>query len=455
MQPTSGSVEMVEREIFKGESMSTEKILESIADGVFTVDHEFVITSFNRAAEQFSGIPADHAVGRKCSDIFRADACGARCPLIKAIGEGQPLIRYPISVECNGGKRVLISVTASPMMDRRGKPVGGIVTFRDFSMIEELKQKIRGSDPVQGIITRNERMMEILSILPRIAESDSTVFIQGESGTGKDLIAKAIHRMSPRKKGPMIVVNCGALPDTLLESELFGYKAGAFTDARKDKPGRFAQADGGSIFLDEIGDMSPALQVRLLRVLQEKSFEPLGSTDTVTSDVRVITATNKDLLDEVTSGRFRQDLYYRINVIQLNIPPLRERKEDILVLADSFIERMNRITRKDLLGLSPGAVEMFMNYDWPGNIRELENFIEHAFILCPEGLILREHLPVSMQKGDNTSLSGIEGKTLAQIEAQAIEEALKRNKGNRTAAARELGIDKSTIWRKLKKYSLS
>ncbi len=446
---------MTEREIFKSDPISTEKILDSIADGIFTVDHDFVITSFNRAAEQFSGISADRAVGRKCSDIFQTDVCGAGCPLKKAIQEGQPLIRYPISVNCDGGKGVFISVTASPMIDKWGKPVGGIVTFRDFSLIEELQQKIRGSDPVEGIITRNERMMEILSIIPRIAESDSTVFIQGESGTGKDLIAKAIHRMSPRKDGPMIVVNCGALPDTLLESELFGYKAGAFTDARKDKPGRFAQADGGSIFLDEIGDVSPALQVRLLRVLQEKSFEPLGSTDTVTSDVRVITATNKDLLDEVTSGRFRQDLYYRINVIQLNIPPLRERKEDILILAESFIERMNRITRKDLLGLSPGAVEMFMNYDWPGNIRELENFIEHAFILCPEGLILREHLPASMFQGDNHSLTGIEGKTLAQIEAQAIEEALKRNKGNRTAAARELGIDKSTIWRKLKKYSLS
>lgn len=294
-------------------------------------------------------------------------------------------------------------------------------------------------------------MNEVLSILPSIAKSDSTVLIQGESGTGKDLIAKAIHKLSSRNQGPMIVVNCGALPDTLLESELFGYKAGAFTDARKDKPGRFAKADGGSIFLDEIGDVSPALQVRLLRVLQEGSFEPLGSTNTVSSNVRVITATNKDLSKEVRSGSFRQDLYYRINVVQVNIPPLRERQDDILLLAESFISRMSQITGKDIEGLSAKAKEMFMKYDWPGNIRELENFIEHAFILCSEGLIMAEHLPVDLQNRMIFPWTNFAGRTLAQIEDQAIKEAIQRHHGNRSAAARELGINKSTLWRKLKK----
>jgi len=277
------------------------------------------------------------------------------------------------------------------------------------------------------------------------------VLIEGESGTGKDLVARAIHNLSSRKRGPFVVVNCGALPDTLLESELFGYKAGAFTDAKKDKPGRFAQADNGSIFLDEIGDVSAALQVSLLRVIQERSFEPLGSNRTVRSNVRVIAATNKNLAGEVSAGRFRQDLYYRVKVFQLNLPPLRERKEDILPIAESFIHRMNLITRKNILGLSPGTIEIFLKYHWPGNIRELENVIEHAFILCSEALILCEHLPDSLHPREDESGTEFKGKTLAQIEAQAIIEALERHDGNRTAAAKELGVDKSTIWRKMKR----
>jgi len=431
--------------------LTTENILDFMADGVFTVDHQLVITSFNRAAEEITGIPGSEAVGRKCAEVFGTDVCGPDCPLVKAIREDHPLIRYPVSIMCDGGRRAYVSVTASPVKDRAGKPVGGIVTFRDFALKEEFGQKVGGPVPQSGIISLNRGMREIISILPRIAESDSTVLIQGESGTGKDLIAKAIHGLSPRKRGPMIVVNCGALPDTLLESELFGYEAGAFTDAKKAKPGRFAQADGGSIFLDEIGDVSPALQVRLLRVLQEKSFEPLGSTRTIRSNVRVIAATNKDLAEEMRSGRFREDLYYRINVIQINLPPLRDRREDILPLAESFIERMNRITRKDLLGLSPKAVEMLMNHDWPGNIRELENVIEHAFILCPEGLILGEHLPTSLSRKERASDVDLAGRTLAQIEEYAIRDAIRRHGGNRAAAARELGVDKTTIWRRLKK----
>jgi len=435
--------------------LTTEKILDSMADGVFTVDTDLIITSFNRVAEAITGVPSLQALGRKCSEVFKADMCGPDCPLVKAIRKDQSLIRYPISIACDGGKRAFISVTASPLKGRSGKAVGGIVTFRDFALMEELQRKVKGSTPFGGIISLNSGMREVISIIPRIAESESTVLIQGESGSGKDLIAKAIHNLSPRKKGPMIVVNCGALPDTLLESELFGYEAGAFTDAKKDKPGRFAQADGGSIFLDEIGDVSPALQVRLLRVLQERSFEPLGSTKTVRSNVRVIAATNKDLSEEMRSGRFREDLYYRVNVVQINLPPLRDRKEDIVPIAEGFIERMNRITRKDLLGLSPRAVEMLMNHDWPGNIRELENVIEHAFILCPEGLILGEHLPASLRHHVVPSRMVFTGRTLAQIEEQAIRDAIKRHGGNRAAAARELGVNKTTIWRKLKKIESS
>jgi len=446
---------MSELRISNYDPITTEAILDSIADGVFTVDGDFVITSFNRAAEQISGIPARQALGRKCSEVYNADICGSDCPLVKAINEDHAFIRYPISIACDGGNRAVISVTATPMKNRSGNVVGGVVTFRDFSLIEELHSKVQGTSSFKEIISRNTRMREIISIIPRIAESESTVLIEGESGTGKDLVARAIHNMSSRKKGPLVVVNCGALPDTLLESELFGYEAGAFTDAKKDKPGRFAQADNGSIFLDEIGDVSPALQVRLLRVLQERSFEPLGSTKTVRSNVRVIAATNKNLLDEVSSGRFRQDLYYRINVVRIILPPLRERKEDILPIAESFIHRMNRVTARNILGLSPQSIEAFMHYDWPGNIRELENVIEHAFILCQDGLILCEHLPASLPSRMNPPFVDSAGKTLDQIEARAICEALERHGGNRSAAARELGVDKTTIWRKMKKLEQS
>lgn len=444
---------MDEEQISQNDYVATETILDSMADGVFTVDEDFIITSYNRAAEQISGISASEAVGRKCSEVYNTDVCGSKCPLIKAITDNQPLIQYPISIACNGGKRASISVTASPMKDRLGNVIGGVVTFRDFSLIEELSHRVQGIASFEDIISRNRKMRDVISIIPRIAESDSTVLIEGESGTGKDLVARAIHKLSPRKNGPLVVVNCGALPDTLLESELFGYEAGAFTDARKDKPGRFAQADKGSIFLDEIGDVSPALQMRLLRVIQEKSFEPLGSTKTIKSNVRIIAATNKNLSEEVSAGRFRQDLFYRVNVIQVNLPPLRERKEDILLIAESFINRMNRITRKNLLGLSPRSIEVFMNHNWPGNIRELENVIEHAFILCQEGLILCEHLPAALRR--DPSRASFAGKTLAQIEARAISEALERHAGNRSAAARELGVDKTTIWRKMKKLGLN
>jgi PAS domain S-box-containing protein len=375
-----------------------EVILDSIADGVFTVDEKFKITSFNHAAGEITGVPANEALGKYCYEVFKADICESDCALKQAIENSQPLMRYPISIIRADGKKISISITASALKENDGSVVGGVETFHDLSLIEELRRKVQGIYSFEDIVSRNKKMAEIFSILPRIAKSDSTVLIDGESGTGKEMVAMALHNLSPRSKGPMVIVNCGAIPDSLLESELFGYVAGAFTDAKKDKPGRFAQADGGTIFLDEIGDVSPALQTRLLRVLQEKSFEPLGSTKTVKTDVRVLAATNKNLSDEVEAGRFRRDLYYRINVIQLSLPPLRERKEDIPLIADNFIHKMNLISDKSIKGLSPGAIKAFMDYDWPGNIRELENAIERAFILCEDSLILCDHLPDTISR---------------------------------------------------------
>jgi len=279
--------------------------------------------------------------------------------------------------------------------------------------------------------------------------------IEGESGTGKELLATAIHNLSFRKDRPFVAVSCGALPETLLESELFGYKAGAFTDAKKDKPGRFAIADSGTLLLDEIGEISAAVQVRLLRVLQERAYEPLGAVSSAKADVRIITATNKKLGDLVAQGKFREDLYYRINVMRLELPPLRERKEDIPLLVEHFINRFRRLRNKNISCVTDDVLATLLTYDYPGNVRELENIIEHCFVLCRSEVIERKHLPTSICPGpcmDNVTTSGI--KTIKQMEILLISEALRQSKGNREAAARSLGINKSTLFRKLKAYDI-
>jgi transcriptional regulator with PAS, ATPase and Fis domain len=298
-------------------------------------------------------------------------------------------------------------------------------------------------------------MRRIFDMLPSIADTDSTVLIEGETGTGKELIARAIHNLSARRKRPLVAVNCSALPDQLLESELFGYKAGAFTDAKRDKIGRFAQARGGTIFLDEIGDISGALQVRLLRVLQEKVYEPLGSVAPEKADVRVIAATNRNLETLTRRGEFRDDLYYRINVVRIDIPPLRNRKEDIPLLVRTFVQRFNLLNERQIINLTADALKILMEHDFPGNVRELENVIEHAFVLCKGKFIEPRHLPVYLQhSGDEKTNTDPDRKALQQLEAEYILEALKRNGGNRLKTAEELGMHKSTLFRKIRKLGI-
>jgi len=429
-------------------------ILDSIADGVFTVDDKFVITSFNHAAQQITGVPVEEAIGRPCCEVFRADICEEECALKQSVRTGKPIVNLAIYILRADGRRAPISVSTAMLKDSAGNLVGGVETFRDLTLVETLRKEVEKSFTFEDMLSKNRRMQEIFGILPDVALSDSTILVEGESGTGKELLAKAIHNLSGRAHKPLITVNCGAIPDTLLESELFGYKAGAFTDAKRDKPGRFTQAAGGTIFLDEIGDITPALQVRLLRVLQDKSFELLGGTQTVRTDVRVLAATNRDLKALVGAGLFREDLYYRIRVFKLSLPPLRERMEDVPLLAQHFIDRYNRIKGKDITGLSSDALSAFMRHDWPGNIRELENSIEHAFILCRGGLIEARHLPEPLRSsaGSSDILPG--GGTLAGMEARVIKEALARNQGRRLATARELGINKTTLWRKLKRLRI-
>jgi transcriptional regulator with PAS, ATPase and Fis domain len=294
---------------------------------------------------------------------------------------------------------------------------------------------------------------KLLEIVPTIAQSDSTVLIEGESGTGKGLLAAAIHAASGRRDRPMVTINCGALPETLLESELFGYRRGAFTGADRDKPGRVAAASGGTLFLDEIGDVPLAVQVKLLRLLQERTVEPLGGIESVPVDVRVVAATNRNLLQRVDEGRFREDLYYRINVIRLEMPPLRERPADVPLLADAFLRRLSMGRGKVVDGLSRAALRRLMAYRFPGNVRELENVLEHAYVLCGGPQIEESDLPEWLAGSDGGCAPEPPG-SLAEVEAQFIRQVLARNRWNRAAAARELGIHKTTLHRKIRRLGI-
>lgn len=433
----------------------TDAILESISDGVFTVDHEWRITSFNRAAEKITGIPRQEAIGRFCSDVFRSSMCETECALRATLASQQPVIgRTGYIIDVNG-TRIPVSVSTAVLRDADGTIIGGAETFRDLSEIEILRKQLEAKYHVGDLVSRSPSMQRIFEILPAIAESSSTVLIVGETGTGKERIARTIHDLSPRKDGPFVAVNCGALPDTLLESEFFGYKAGAFTGATRDKLGRFAMANGGTLFLDEIAEISPALQVRLLRVLQERTFEPLGATRSEKTTARIIVATNKDLGEETRKGAFRDDLYYRVNVIRIEIPPLRNRKEDIPLLVDQFIRRFNSLQGKRIHSVTPEVLSLLLSRDWPGNVRELENVIEHAFILCRGDIITVDALPDEF-RGRSVCTQPLQDirTTRGILEAQAIRQALEASNFNRLEAARRLRIHKSTLYRKMKQLGI-
>jgi len=429
----------------------TDVVLDSIADGVFTIDEQWRITSFNKAAEQITGISRENAIGQACKHVLRANVCETDCALRYTMDTGKPVINKPVHIIDAQGRRKAITISTALLKDENGKTIGSVETFRDVTVVEELRKQVQKQYRCEDIISRNHNIQELFDILPQIAESDCAVLIEGQTGTGKELFARAIHNLSPRRKNPFIAVNCSALPDTLLESELFGYKAGAFTDAKNDKPGRFALAEGGTIFLDEIGDISSSVQVKLLRVLQEKTYEPVGAVSSQKADVRVITATNKDLAKLSKQGKFRSDFYYRINVVKLLLPLLNERSEDIPLLIDHFINRFNKIYNKNIRCLSDDAMAVLLSYDFPGNIRELENILEHCFVLCKGDVIESKHLPASLGRtAANPPADSSKFRTLGQMEVMMIEQALRRNNGNRTIAAAELGIDKSTLFRKIK-----
>ncbi len=444
---------MRKKEQKKALRTGAESILESISDGVFTVDADWHILSFNRAAEAITGIRRRDAIGKTCSDVFRASMCETECALRHTVKTGKPIINKPAFIVDVEGRRIPISVSTAILRDERGRIVGGAETFRDLSLVEELRKELAGQFQVGDLVSRSAAMHRIFDVVPQVSASDATVLILGETGTGKELLARAIHNLSPRHTRPFVAVNCGALPDTLLESELFGYVKGAFTGAAKDKPGRFALAEGGTLFLDEIGDISPALQVRLLRVLQEKTYEPLGGTRVLHANVRVVAATHRDLSAQIRKGAFREDLYYRLNVVKLDLPPLRKRMEDVPLLVEHFMARFNRRQGKSVTGVTPDVMALLMAHNYPGNVRELENIIERAFVLCGTGKIEQAHLPLELTGHPAVSRTPVGETITAQTQAsetQAILNALERHGFNRLAAARELGLHKSTLFRKIK-----
>ena len=437
-------------------TQSTSIILESISDGVFTVDEAWRVTSFNRAAETITGIPRGQAIGRPCCEVFRASLCETDCALRQTFASGRPVVGRAAFIVRADGERLPISVSTAVLRDHGGRVVGGAETFRDLSAVEELRKQLSGRFEIGDFVSRSPAVRRVFDILPQVVASDCTVLLQGETGTGKELLARALHHTGPRRRRPFVAVNCGALPETLLESELFGYKAGAFTGAQRDKPGRFALAEGGTLFLDEIGDMSPGLQVRLLRVLQDGTYDVVGGTRTERADVRVIAATHRDLEQRVEEGAFRADLYYRVNVVKIEVPPLRERREDVPLLVDHFVARLNRLRGKTIRGAAPEVLGLLMAYDFPGNVRELENMLEHAFVLCDGDRLELGHLPPHFlaRRGSGVASPAIRDAARA-VEAGIITEALARHGFDRLATARALGIHKSTLHRTIRALGLA
>ncbi len=428
-------------------------ILDSIADGVFTVDSEWRITSFNRAAEEITGIDREQAIGKTCSEVLKANICQEKCALHHTMTTGQKLVNVPVEIRHVKGHCIPISISTAVLYNRAGEHIGGVETFRDLTSISELRSQIEDHEGMPNIVGCHPRLKEILDIIPEIAASDATVLIQGPSGSGKGLLAQAIHQCSDRRAQPLIKVNCSALPESLLESELFGYVKGAFTDAKRNKPGRIALAEKGTLFLDEIGDISPAVQVKLLKVVQDREYEPLGGVETRVADVRVLAATNRDLQTMMKDGRFREDLYYRLNIVGLMLPSLAERREDIPRLVDRFLRKFNAKMGKFVSAVSEEAMDLLTRHDYPGNVRELENAIEHALVLCQGSTIEKKHLPEPIRKGA-VKAARKNTEPLQSAEARTIQVMLDRNGGNRVAAAKALGLHRSTLWRKMQRYGI-
>ncbi len=418
-------------------------ILNSITEGILVVNQDLVVTHVNKAGLDITGFPLSEILGQPCLEIFRGSLCESHC-LMAESQDGQTAKDVEIEIIRRDGTTRAVAVTTSLLFDDHGFAEGVVVVFRDISEHRLLKEQLKGKWRLANIIGKSPTIQRLFQKIRQVAPMDTTVLIQGESGTGKELVAQALHHYSLRSAKPFIKVNCSALAETLLESELFGHVRGAFTGAICDKIGRFEAADGGTLLLDEIGDLSHYLQLKLLRVLQEKEFERVGEVNPRKVNVRVLAATHKDLKDLLKKGLLREDLYYRLKVVPIHLPPLRERKEDIPLLVKHFVGKYNKEMEKGVLGPTQDVIPALMAYHWPGNIRELENAIEHAFVHTQGLYLTLANFPSELHR------AGSKGGTK---ELEEIRKALKKTRGNKTAAANLLGMGRATLWRKLKNSS--
>jgi len=430
-------------------------ILNSIADGVIVIGLDHSVLFVNRAAKEILGRvgATDLLSTTKCREIFGHSGCTFGCLINSTIKTGEHLYNYEVQLERNG-RAMTLSINTALLKDRFGNVIGGIEIFRDVSLIKELKDELKGRYTFENIIGKNYRMHEVFELLKEVAPTRATVLIEGETGTGKELIANAVHHNSPRSSGPFVKVNCAALAEGLLESELFGHVKGAFTGAVNDKAGRFELADGGTLFLDEVGDITPHTQVKLLRVLQEGEFERVGGSKTIKVNVRVITATNKDLRAAVDRGEFREDLYYRLKVVPVRLPPLRERKDDIPLLVRYFVDKFNSEMSMEITNVSPSAMELLLAYDYPGNIRELEHIIEHAFVRCQGKTLTPEHLPGDLKNRDMVSRVINDSEPMKALEREIIVKALADTGWRYNECAKKLKMSRTTLWRRMKQYGI-
>jgi PAS domain S-box-containing protein len=447
-------------EELKAQRNKVQAVLDSIAEGVVTVDRDGVVTSLNRTAEDLLGLAIAEAAGRPCREVLPPELCGPDSALQLTLGTGRQTLHCEVAILGRDNALIPLSLCTGPFRGEQGATLGAVLTFRDLREIEHIAEERRQRLPFGGIIGKHPRMREIFDLAEMIKESDSTLLLQGESGTGKGLFAQALHSMSPRRHQPFVKVSCAALPESLLESELFGHEKGAFTGAIRERKGRFELADKGTIFLDEIGDLSPAVQVKLLRVLQEQEFERVGGAETIRVDVRIIAATHRDLPRLMREGTFREDLYYRLNVIPVHIPALRERKSDIPLLVEFLLERFAAKGKGRATSVSPRALAILTEHDWPGNVRELENVLEHA-VVCSRGTVIEpEALPRSLLLGASRPtraprLRPAPRVTTSPDEREDILRALESARGNRGRAASHLGMDRTTLWRKMKRLGIT
>ncbi|MCG8531075.1 MAG: sigma 54-interacting transcriptional regulator, partial [Desulfovibrionales bacterium] len=430
--------------------ISDRKLLEALPEGVVTINAKFQIASFNRTAEKITGYTREEALGKHCWDIFRANLCDNGCLLKEAIERGYGELRRQVRIQTKEGRPQCILANTGVLRDDQGLIVGAVETFREEVAPPVAKAgKKKEKNPFQ-IIGRSRAMKTLFEMLPDIAASDANVFITGESGTGKNLFARTIHQHSRRSALPFVPVNCSALAETLLESELFGHEKSAFTGADRMRQGRFEQVRGGSLFLDEIGELKPGLQVKLLRVLDHKKFERVGGSIPIDLDARIITATNRDLSRLLEEGGFRQDFFYRLRTVPIDIPPLREREGDIPLLVDHFIRRFNTQFHKKVKGVSPEVMDIFCTYHWPGNVRELARVIEHAFVFVKGDWIQGENLP----RGESFMPKPVPPRG-PRADREAVIQALQKSQGRKKEAADILGISRTSLGRRMKSLGLS